>query len=262
MADFRFVLLEDEPAAANRLRKMVQELHPEAQHVHTLDTVEEALDWLPQHAAAYDLLFMDVQLADGISFEIFSEIRVEKPIIFTTAYDQFALQAFRVNSLDYLLKPVKGEELQQALRKFSRQQTPAAPVLDYSKLAEALRQPLQQQAEKSYQKRLLVKIGDTLKALDVKEAAYFYAHEKVIFMRQHSGREYPMDHNLDQLEALLDPRQFFRINRQYIINIDAIQSMHAWSKSRIKLLLQPPAPGETVVSTYRTGEFKEWLEAK
>lgn len=256
MADFRFVLVEDEAAAANRLRKQVMELRPQAEHLHTLDTVEAAVVWLSANPAAYDLLFMDVQLADGISFEIFEEVKIQKPVIFTTAYDAYALQAFRVNGLDYLLKPVKSEELQQALERFDALQK-AAPALDYSKLAEALRQP-----QKSYQKRLLVKIGESLKALDVEEAAYFYAHEKVIFLRQHNGREYPLDHNLDQLEALLDPRQFFRINRQYIVNIQAIQSMHAWSKSRIKLLLEPAAPTETVVSTYRTSDFKAWLEAK
>lgn len=263
MPDLRFVLVEDEAAAASRLRKMVLELRPAATHVHTLETVEEAIDWLPAHTPNYDLVFMDVQLADGISFEIFKEIEMQKPVIFTTAYDSYALQAFRVNGIDYLLKPVKGEELQQALQKWEKyqhkpaQDQEAAPALDYSKLAELLRQP-----QFSYQKRLLVKFGDTLKAIDVLEAAYFFAQDKVILMRLHSGREYPLDQNLDQLEQLLDPRQFFRINRQYIVNIGAIQSMHAWSKSRIKLLLNPAAPSETVVSTYRTGDFKAWLEAK
>ncbi len=273
MPDLRFVLIEDEAAAASRLRKMVQELRSNAQCVHTVDTVEEALEWLPANAAQYDLLFMDVQLADGISFEIFEEIKVEKPVIFTTAYDGYALQAFRVNGLDYLLKPVKVEELEQALAKCERLQAATPPAIDYTRLAAALRQPFQEQPQpvsqpaliesgKTYQKRLLVKIGETLKALEIAEAAYFYAQDKVIFMRHQNGRDYPLDHNLDQLEALLDPLQFFRINRQYIINIKAIQSMHAWSKSRIKLLLSPPAPAETVVSSYRTGEFKAWLEAK
>lgn len=256
MADFRFVIIEDEAAAAARLRKLVLELRPAAEHLHTLDTVEAAVEWLEENPEAYDLLLMDVQLADGISFEIFQEVKVQQPVIFTTAYDAYALQAFRVNGLDYLLKPIKSEELKQALERFDKLRK-SSPALDYHKLAEMLRP-----SEKSYQKRLLVKIGETFKALDVQEAAYFYAHEKVIFLRQHTGREYPLDHNLDQLEALLDPAQFFRINRQYIINIKAIQSMHAWSKSRLKLVLQPEPPGETVVSTYRTGDFKAWLEAK
>jgi DNA-binding LytR/AlgR family response regulator len=253
MTELRYLIIEDEKPAAERLHNMLTTLLPHSQLQAVLPSVEESIKWLKARPLAFDLLFVDVELADGLSFDIFESCPVHQPVIFTTAYDQYALQAFQVNSIDYLLKPIKLEKLQQALDKLQLRHPSAA--IDYQQLAEAIRKQ-----EHTYQERILVRTGDSLQALPLQEAAYFYTQDKVVFMRMRNGRTYPIDPHLDQLENMLNPHKFFRINRQYIINLQAIEQMCAWSKSRIKLMLQPLPPTETVVSSYRTAEFKEWLE--
>jgi len=245
----KVLIIEDEDAAARRLQKMVKEIVPEAEIKDPLDSVEAVLNWL-QGNEWPDLIFMDIHLADGSSFEIFNHVQVEKPVIFTTAYDQYAIQAFKVNAIDYLLKPIKKQELEQAIGKY--QKWSGGAQMDYAQLARAL------QGEQ-YNKRFLIRIGQSIRVVEMKEAAYFYTESKITFVVTKEGKRYPLDYSLEKLEEMADPQHFFRINRQFIVNIDAIKEMYAYSKSRVKLGLAPSCDLDTVVSTERSPHFKKWL---
>jgi DNA-binding LytR/AlgR family response regulator len=176
------------------------------------------------------------------------------PIIFITAYDQFALQAFKLNSIDYLLKPVKKDELATALKKFHAIHATKESAVDYEKLAELI-----SREKTAFKKRLLIRYGDLYKTIEIKDAAYFYSENKITYVCTRDNARYALDHTLDELEKLLEPKQFFRINRQFIVSVDAIDKMIAVSKSRVKLSLKPASELETIVSTERSPEFKKWL---
>ena len=245
------LIVEDEAAAARRLEKMILETSPAARIVDTLDSVEGTVGWLQQNPAP-DLLFLDIQLADGSSFEIFEHIAPPCPIIFTTAFDEYAIQAFKVNAIDYLLKPIKQTELKQALDRYARLQQP-------EKIA-AMLHLLQSSRPENYLRRMLIRLGNSIKLVDVNDAAYFYTQNKINFLvLLDSGKRLPVDYPLDKLETLLDPEKFFRINRQMIIQLKAIKEMYPFSKSRIKLDLEPPIDLDTIVSTERSAHFKKWL---
>lgn len=257
------LIIEDESAAARRLEKLLGEAAPEATVLARLDSVEAAVTWLknnPQPA----LILLDIHLADGASFEIFQHIKVTAPVIFTTAYDEYALQAFKVNAVDYLLKPIKANELAVAIEKFRRvfasggeSVTEPPPVLDYTTLLDTLRR---QEGSPNYLRRMLIRFGSSIKLVDMDDAAYFYTKDKITFVVTRStAKRYPADYPLDRLETMLDPAVFFRINRQVIINVQAIREMHPYSKSRIKIDLEPPADIETIVSAERSAAFKRWL---
>ena len=247
----KVLILEDEEPAAQRFRRMLSELRPNADVVAVLDRVSDAVQWLKTNAAP-DLLFCDIQLADALSFDVFKQVNVTAPVVFITAFDDYAIQAFKVNSVDYLLKPLKKEELAQALDKFDRTRHAAPPV-------NQLMEWLQQNKPHAYTERFLVQVGQQLKTVDIHEAAYFYTQDKIIFLTTKAGKRYAVDFNLDQLEKMLNPARFFRINRQYIVAIDAIDKMTAYPKSRVKIELKPAAPDETVTSTERSSDFKKWL---
>jgi two-component system LytT family response regulator len=248
----KILLIEDEAAAARRLEKMLHELLPEAAIQARLDSVENTVLWL-QNNPAPDLILLDIHLADGASFEIFEHVKVTAPVIFTTAYDEYALRAFQANAVDYLLKPIKTNELAAALDKYKR--FFAAP--DYADLLRALRQ---REAVPDYLRRMLIRLGNSMKLVNVDDAAYFYTKDKITFVVTRSnGKRFPVDYPLDKLETLLDPAVFFRINRQFIVQVTAIREMHPYSKSRVKVDLDPPTDLETVVSTERSAEFKRWL---
>lgn len=245
------LIIEDEQAAARRLEKQILAIRSEAHILSKLDSIESALDWFSAHPMP-DLVLLDIHLADGASFEIFNHTQITCPIIFTTAYDQYAIQAFRVNAVDYLLKPIKPEELAGALEKVRNRNTSMAQPLDYQKLSKALRVD-------TYSRRFLVKIGQSIKVIDVAEAAYFYTEDKITFVNTKDCKRYPVDYSLEKLEELLDPRLFFRINRQIIVGLDAIKEMYTYSKSRVKIELEPPSDFEVIVSTERSPHFKKWL---
>ncbi len=245
----KILIIEDEDAAARRLQKMVKEITPESEVVGQLDSVEAVLNWLQDNELP-ELIFMDIHLADGSSFEIFNHVQIEKPVIFTTAYDQYAIQAFKVNAIDYLLKPIKRQELEQAIEKYKKWRGGAR--MDYARLARAL------QGEQ-FNRRFLIRIGQSIRVVEMKEAAYFYTESKITFVVTKEGKRYPLDYSLEKLEEMADPQVFFRINRQFIVNIDAIKEMYAYSKSRVKLELLPPCDLDTVVSTERSPYFKKWL---
>lgn len=250
----RVLIVEDEIAAATRLRKMVAEVAPDAQILDVTDSISSTVKWLKGNPAP-DLILLDIHLADGPSFKIFEEIEVSAPVIFTTAFDQYAIQAFKVNSIDYLLKPIKREELEQSFVKY-RGLFGGKILPNYNELLKAIAE----QTKPQYRQRFLVNYADKLKAVDISEIAYFMAHEKGVFLTNHEGKSYAIDTTLEKLENDLDPSTFFRINRKFIIGIKAIGAMHTYSKSRVKLDLKPDAKTEVIVSSDRAGEFKRWLD--
>jgi two-component system LytT family response regulator len=248
------LIIEDEEPAYKRLQKMLKELEPGHILLDQIVSVSSAVKWFKENDGP-DLIISDIQLSDGISFEIFKQVDIKCPIIFTTAYDQYAIEAFKVNSIDYLLKPVKKEDLEKAVTKF-KALTPAsaAPAIDINKLLQSL-----QPAGTDYKKRFVVRYGEHIKTIDIEEVVYFYTEDKATFLCTKDARRFVVDFNLDTLDSMLDPKIFFRINRQYIISIHSIAEMFAYSKSRVLIKLNPPSKHETIVSTERSADFKHWL---
>ncbi|QCR24132.1 LytTR family DNA-binding domain-containing protein [Pontibacter sp. SGAir0037] len=254
----RIFIVEDEKLAADRLAKMLLKLDASVDIIATAPSVRKAVEVL-KFKPQLDLIFMDIQLADGLSFEIFEQVPVEVPVIFTTAYDAYAIKAFKVNSIDYLLKPIDEEELEGALEKFrklSRHQIPVAPQLG------TLEQAIQLlNGNKSYKNRFVVKVGEHLHMVAVEDIAYFYSFEKATFLQCTSGKRYAIDYTMEQVEQLIDPNRFFRVNRGYFISLKAVKDIVAWSNSRLKLELHHPAPSEVVVSREKVQQFKNWLDS-
>ena len=249
------LIIEDEPASAQRLKKLAEEIDPDIKVIDMLDSISTSVEWFRTHTEP-DLVLLDIHLADGLSFEIFKEVSIACPVIFTTAYDQYAIQAFKVNSIDYLLKPIKKTELAEAIRKFKRIQ-PARPGIDLSQLTAMLGKPGQ-----DYLKRIMIRLGQQIKVVEVKDVAYFYIDEKIVFAVSFNKDRYPMDLSLDQLEKQLDPDRFFRINRAFIISLESIETMITYSKARIKIKLKPLCEIESITSTERSAEFRDWLRGR
>ena len=249
----KVLILEDEETAANRLQKMIAEILPEAVFMATVSSVKQSIEWLKTNASP-DLIFADIQLNDGTSFDIFKEIEVKSPLIFTTAYDAHTLDAFKLNSVDYLLKPIKKNELSSAIEKFK------AIHLSGKQDDNHLRQLLQSlQKTQQYKQRFVLRIGEHMRVIEVADIAYFYTENKANFIITKEGKRYLSDNTLDQLEEMLDPKSFFRINRQFIISYSSIAEMFTYSKSRVLLKLNPPSKLDTIVSTERSAAFKTWL---
>lgn len=249
----RVLIIEDEDLAAWSLISKLQRLDPAITVVATLDTVQAAVAWLRQNPAP-DLAFFDIQLADGLSFEIFEQVKVPCPIIFTTAYDAYALRAFKVNSVDYLLKPVDQDDLARAFSKLRQLRGPAA--LD----ADTIQRMMSAITPQQYKTRFLVKVGDHLTAVAAAGIDFFFGENKIVWLRHQNGRKYPVDYNLEQLEEMLDPELFFRLNRQYITTITAIKDVVTYSNSRLKVTLKDPLDKDDVlVSREKVEAFKNWM---
>ncbi len=251
----RYIIIEDEQIAANRLRKLITELRPNYEFVTSLDSVEGASISLP--VLKFDLLFMDIQLADGVSFEIFDHIPMKKPVIFTTAYDQYAIKAFKTNGIDYLLKPLDPTELEQAITKFE------SYVVERKQdnYAQDIQQLLSQfQPEKKFKERFVVKVGDHLRMIAVNDIDVFYSQDKTTFVQTREGRTFIVDFPLDRLVGLVDPNRFFRISRKYIVCLDAIEDMLAFSNSRLRIKVKNFDDDQVIVARERVGEFKDWLD--
>ncbi len=246
----KILIIEDEEPAAKRLEKMIREEEPAVELIGNIVSVADGIIWFNENKSP-DLVFSDIQLSDGISFELFKKAGVTCPVIFVTAYDEYAIDAFKLNSIDYLLKPVKKEDLHQAMQKFRKLRTTQS--IDIDKLLSAYSQ------SPRYRQRFIVRYGEHLKTVLVEEVAYFYTEDKIHFLTTTEGRRFAIDFNLDSLESMVDPKVFFRINRQFIISIHAIAEMFAYSKSRVLVKLQPPSKHETIVSTERSAQFKAWL---
>lgn len=243
------VVIEDEMPAYRRIVKLLEEIVPEAQIGAHHDSVVSARQYFEGDNEP-DVVLLDIHLADGSAFDLLKMVKVDCPIIFTTAYDQYAIDAFKAASIDYLLKPVKKEELKSAFEKldsFKKMFNESKDVL------------LHNAGTGDYKKRFLIRYGEHIKTLNVEEIAYCYSENKVTFARTFEGRTYPMDYNLDGLEQVLDPLNFFRINRQYIINLKAIDEMRTYSKARVIISLKPAVKENPVVSSERSASFKQWL---
>ncbi len=248
------LLIEDEQPAVRRLEQLLREKRPGVEVLATIDSVEGAVRWLQQHPPP-ELIFMDIQLADGLSFDIFTQVELTSPVIFTTAYDQYTLRAFKVNSVDYLLKPIDPEELAAALEKFDRMFR--QPVSYDLRLMQEL---LQSMTKPTYKERFLVKAGQQITYLPVADIRYFYSDEGLLFARTGEGKRHHLDYTLEQLEDVLDPQLFFRLNRKVIAHIDAIHRIEPYFNSRLILELRPKADFEVIVSRDRVNDFKGWLD--
>jgi DNA-binding LytR/AlgR family response regulator len=255
MNAWRVLMVEDEPHAADRLARLVTKLHPGAEVVATLDSVEKSVAWLKKNPAP-DLILMDIQLADGLSFAIFDQVSVPSPVIFTTAYDEYALKAFKVNSIDYLLKPIDEGELRTALNKFISTRTAAvAPDRMMQSFADAM-----QMLSRKYKERFVIRVGEHLRSVETADIRFFFSQEKASFAQTTDGRKHVLDYTLDQLEGLLDPARFFRINRKYLVSVEAIRDMIQHTNSRLKLVLHGSEDPDVIVARERVQEFREWLD--
>ena len=258
----RALIVEDEPLAARRLADMLARQPEPLEIIGTAESVAQAVGLLREMSP--DVLFLDINLADGLSFEIFEQVAVRCPVIFTTAYDQYALQAFKVNSVDYLLKPIDEEELVAALRKLRDLRAavaPTAPAFDPALLAQLVQQMQQAPPAASYKTQFVVRVGEHLKVVPVDQVAYFFSLEKATFLQTAEGRKYVVDFTMDQLETLLDPRRFFRLNRAYLAQQSAIQDIIHYTNSRLQTVLKPLAPDtQVLVSREKVNVFKSWLD--
>lgn len=246
----KIVIVEDEKPAARRLERLLTALDYAV--FKKLHSVEEAIEWF-QKEPKVDLIFLDIQLSDGLSFEIFEQIDIEADLIFTTAYDEYALKAFKLNSIDYLLKPIDNEELQLALKKFDKRKSSQSIDADVLK-----RMLLQPQKDKVYKTRFSVKIGERLKTYSAEEVACFESSDKATCLVTLEGKHYVIDESLNQLEPKLSTQDFFRINRSHIIHYQAIQDMVSYSSSRIKINLKA-LDQPVIVSRERVKDFKTWI---
>ena len=248
------LIIEDESIAAEKLEKILMEIDPSITVVGKPGSIRDSVRWLMQNRA--DIIFLDIQLSDGISFSIFEQVAVNTPVIFTTAYDQYAVRAFQLNSIAYLLKPIRRSDLAESLRKY--QSLKAAFSIDFDALLEQL-----QGRYPGYRRRFMVQTGEKIRKIEVTDIAWFTVLGKGVWLRTFHENSYPLEFSLEGLETILDPSVFFRINRKYLVNIGAIATMTAWSRGRIKLELKPKADDEldTVVSIDRSAAFRKWLNA-
>lgn len=252
------IIIEDEYPAADRLKKLLEAIDPRIEILSTLESVHAAKAWLSEHDPP-ELIFSDIQLSDGLSFEIYESLDIQCPIIFTTAYDEYAIKAFKVKGIDYLLKPIKQSELTAAINKFHALQQPPAPA-DLQLQMVSLLQALQPQ-EPLFKTRFLVKGNDKLIPVAASDIAYCFTAQDIVYLMKHNGRKHAVDFKLDQLEALLDPGQFYRVNRQYLCQITAIHQVHPYFNGRLKLILAPEPADEVVVSRDKAKPLKDWLGA-
>jgi two-component system response regulator LytT len=246
------LIIEDEAITARKLEAMLNRLDASIHVIAKLESVRESVLWLKAHKP--DLIFADIHLSDGPAFEIFRQVVVTTPVVFTTAFDQYAIEAFKVNSIDYLLKPVSLAALKQAVSKYNNLRRIVFSQADLSGLVENL-------MKRDYQKRFMVTIGQKIRTVPVEKVAYFFAYEKLVFLVTADNNKYTLDQTLDALAGKLDPLIFFRINRKLLISHAAIGSMHHYPKSRVKVELLPPLENDmdAIVSVERTERFKQWL---
>ena len=249
----KVLIIEDERPASQKLKRLLKETVPGIEVVDILGSVEQSVNWFLENRSP-ELIFMDIQLEDGLCFEIFEKVRIKTPIIFTTAYDRYALNAFKVNSIDYLLKPVNPDELRNAIDKFDAIHR---TIQDYSKYESVIHQLPARNKE-----RFLIKIGEHYKSVPTSDISCFYSLERSVFLFTNTGKSYPVDYSLDKIEQLVDSKLFFRVNRNFIVNCYAIQDMIAYSSNRIKIILaNRREKEEIIVSRERVSDFlKAWMD--
>jgi DNA-binding LytR/AlgR family response regulator len=250
-----FVIIEDEELAARRLEGMIRSFDPGSKVLASLESVEGAVEWFKNHPEP-DLIFLDIHLEDGLSFSIFERVTVKAPIIFTTAFDEYAIKAFKLKSIDYLLKPITQSDLNTAILKYRNWNLSVAPVIDVNALYEIL-----SRKNKSFRNRFSFQVGQKIKTISLEGVAYFYSMESITMMVCKDKAEFSVDYSLDQLGTELDPALFFRINRQFLVSMSCIAHIHVYPKSRLKLELNPAAEQEVFVSIDKAVRFREWLNS-
>jgi two-component system, LytTR family, response regulator LytT len=249
----KILIVEDEELAVKKLQKTLAAVNESAEVVGTTDSIKTTVEWLMQNPQP-DLILMDIELADGQSFEIFNLTEVKSPVIFTTSYDEFALKAFKVNSVDYLLKPIQKDELQAALNKFQKIKTNTDVNID--SLVKELQQKLQ---PKEYRKRFLVKFGQKLISVEIGEIAYFYSDGRLNFFKTSDNKKFVVDYTMDELEDMLDPKMYFRISRSFYVSVNSIEKIDDYFGNRLILGLKPAVDKEALVSREKVTEFKKWM---
>ena len=248
------IIIEDEKPAARRLNRMLAELNIEVQQM--LHSVEESIDWF-QNNEHPDLIFLDIQLSDGLSFEIFEEVTIKSAIIFTTAYDEYALKAFKLNSIDYLLKPIDEDELKVAVNKFKEHQPLQNNIqVNINDIRKLLINPV----DRKYKKRFTIKVGQHLKIINIEDIECFYSENKATYIHTNSNRNYLIDNSLEYWQEQLDPEQFFRVNRTFVVQINAIKDIVSYTNSRLQLKLESFNHSEIIVSRERVKDFKHFIE--
>jgi len=252
--EMKAVIVEDENIASRRLVQLITELAPEVEIVGQITSVENGLLWFSNNPLP-DLIFLDVQLNDGYGFDILDTLKTHPPVIFTTAYNEYAIRGFKYNGLDYLLKPIDKKDLKKALGKFSKSYKPTYEFFNEDKFEQ-----IKKIFGKEYKYRFMVKVGNQYNTFNVEDIAYFKSHEGLIFFYTHIGKQYPIEYSIDQLEHILNPVHFFRINRKYMVSVKAVFEIHSYFNSRLLLKLKPKEEEKIIVSRERTTNFKKWLD--
>jgi len=253
----KVLIIEDEKPAVKKLELMLKSYDKQIEVLARLVTVKQSVEWLKEFSDRIDLIFMDIKLSDGLSFDIFKHVKVTVPIIFITAYNEYAIQAFKVNSIDYLLKPLNYEELSNSLKKnesLRKTPSPAIEHIQYKELNKVLKQ-----LNRSYKSRFMVKIGEHIRSVKSEHILLFYAEGRTVFIVTNKLKKYIIDFKLESLESSLDPEMFFRANRSFILNINAIDNVLVYSNSRLKVLLNFDFDKEIIVSREKVGALKEWF---
>jgi two-component system, LytTR family, response regulator LytT len=256
----KILIVEDEDLAVKKLKKTLMSVDESATVVGEADSIKSTVSWLQSNPAP-DLILMDIELADGQSFEIFNHVQVKSPVIFITSYDEYALKAFKVNSVDYLLKPVQKEDLLAALEKYRDMKKlytaePATPQVLIEDLVKELQQKLQ---TKEFRKRFLVKHGQKLVSVEVDEIAYFFSDGRLNFFKTFDNKKFVVDYTMDELNEMLDPDKYFRISRSFFISVNSVAQIHDYFGNRLMLQLKPETDKEAIVSREKVTEFKNWL---
>jgi len=253
----KILIVEDEPHAQKELIRLMENSGVSHTVINCIDNVEDTVKWLNANPEP-DLIFFDIQLSDGLSFEIFNQVKITCPVIFTTAFDEYAIQAFKVHSIDYLLKPIRQENLNNALTKleeirsrFSEKQM----VPDLEKIEQFIKSQIH-----DYKTRIIARIGDQIKHMQVNDIAYFQAEDNEVMMISNKNQKMIIEYTLDQLEKSLDPKQFFRINRSFVVNIDAIGKISKYFNSRLKLELIPETEDDVLISRVKVPTFLDWMD--
>lgn len=246
------VIVEDEEFAAKRLSQLINSLAPEITIVAHINSVENGTKWFASNPLP-DLIFLDIQLNDGYGFDILDGLQEHPPVIFTTAYNEFAIRGFKYNGLDYLLKPIVKDELKKALEKFKRNIT-------RQDSSNSNLEDLKELFQKEYKHRFMVKVGNMFKSFNVEDIAYFKSHEGLIYLYTHSSQAYPIEYTIDQLEQILNPIHFFRINRKFMVSVKSVVEIHSYFNSRLLLKILPKEEEQVIVSRERTTNFKRWLD--
>jgi DNA-binding LytR/AlgR family response regulator len=253
----KVVIVEDEKPAADKLELLLKRYDPDIEVIQRLDSVAGSVEWFGRNAPAADLVFMDIRLTDGISFEIFRQVRISKPVIFTTAYNEYALEAFRINSIDYLLKPVSYDDLFRSMNKLSSLREnliSGNQRIEMEELAKVL-----DQYQHTYKQRFMVKVGDHIRSIPVEQITMFYADGRVVYIFTGQGREFIVDFKMEELDEVLDPKLFFRINRTFTLHINGIKDVIIHSNSRLKVVLHQAFDEELIVSREKVNPFKLWF---